>query len=980
MAELTKGKNGRQYKTSDRAVINSMMGKNENSIDENDYVAYFTEINWSDITPDSNINVIPWKNGITSLSVIQAIEYLWKIIANGEYDSEYISNIVFNLLNENNEEIESNEIKSGSTIKLIITIQPIINDVLDKFSFKITDKDQFDIENNEYITINDLEVSEDENKNELQIIAYLRTKAFYDTNENKEFSFWLVNGSFNYQYDIILTPTEYSVSNIQLELNDGSDDLIYNEETGQYELTIIRENEPSNISGASITKTISLKFLPENIEEANKDYNINIENKNIIPTDNNSNIITCTPDVSNSSLINITTGNNNTKSSGQSEITIVADNGVQTKLLVNVIQKPVSISLNNNLTLYSGESVTYNNVILPDSTTNKLFTCEEKDIDYADQYLTIVSLANNNTIKWKAYNSSITRTISISTDNGVTWSNPITSTTSGTVLGTLSNGQKMLIKGSNTTYGNESYYNYFISTQNFNVEGNIMSLIYGDDFAEETTIANYSLRTLFYQCTKLVSAENLILPATTLKQTCYRGMFNGCTSLTTAPKLPATILAQYCYHNMFSGCKSLTKAPELPATTLTTYCYQNMFSGCTSLTKAPELPATTLAQGCYENMFSGCTKLRYIKCLATNISITGCLGNWTYGVALYGTFIYAKNNTPAWPIGESGIPSGWRICSESEYETIKNIDYKKQYLTIVSLSNNNQIRWNCDSNYNYVTTISISTNNGSTWHNFTASYQNNGTLLGTLNFGQKMIIKGNNTKYGMAQNYDNGFRSSGKFNVYGNIMSLMYGDNFVGQTTLNSNAYSFAGLFYACPYLISAKNLILPSLTLTKYCYYRMFRNCTSLTIAPELPATTLTTSCYERMFDGCTNLKYIKALFTTTPSDMYTQNWVTNVASTGIFVKNDSARWTTSGVNGVPNNWSIYKNSQYTLTPEDNNESNTNDNNNKNYLTFTNNNDNNLTITCDSITNNIANTAFSITSEENANLSKTINVTINKR
>ena len=34
-------------------------------------------------------------------------------------------------------------------------------------------------------------------------------------------------------------------------------------------------------------------------------------------------------------------------------------------------------------------------------------------------------------------------------------------------------------------------------------------------------------------------------------------MFNGCTSLTTAPKLPATTLVRWCYFGMFEGCTNL---------------------------------------------------------------------------------------------------------------------------------------------------------------------------------------------------------------------------------------------------------------------------------------------------------------------------------------------------------------------------------------------------------------------------------------
>ena len=34
-------------------------------------------------------------------------------------------------------------------------------------------------------------------------------------------------------------------------------------------------------------------------------------------------------------------------------------------------------------------------------------------------------------------------------------------------------------------------------------------------------------------------------------------MFSGCTSLTTAPELPATTLADYCYYGMFQRCTNL---------------------------------------------------------------------------------------------------------------------------------------------------------------------------------------------------------------------------------------------------------------------------------------------------------------------------------------------------------------------------------------------------------------------------------------
>ena len=260
-------------------------------------------------------------------------------------------------------------------------------------------------------------------------------------------------------------------------------------------------------------------------------------------------------------------------------------------------------------------------------------------------------------------------------------------------------------------------------TAQFEVAGNLMSLVAGDDFATYVPNTNAtgtdgdlycSFRYFFGNCKGLISAKNLIikycdnqsfdqffsrctslfippklpamtlanncysymfdgctslttapaLPARTLAEACYADMFMRCTSLTTAPELPATTLAGICYSNMFFGCTSLTSAPELPATTLETMCYKSMFAGCTSLTTAPELPATALNLMCYSGMFQGCTKLNYIKCLTTDISAFNCTSNWVSGVASTGTFVKATDMA-GWATGNSGIPSGWTVTNAS---------------------------------------------------------------------------------------------------------------------------------------------------------------------------------------------------------------------------------------------------------------------------------------------------------------------------
>ena len=308
-----------------------------------------------------------------------------------------------------------------------------------------------------------------------------------------------------------------------------------------------------------------------------------------------------------------------------------------------------------------------------------------------EQYLTFEILSGG-TLTWNKYNGTrYARTIYYSTDNGNQW-NELNNYSSNVSID-VDAGDKLIFKGNNNSYGGYSdyeRYSHFGGTSTFNAYGNIMSLIYGDNFYEKqyeypedidvyeglffglfnganvvsakklilpllelrgendygwmfggcsllieapklpaTTLAKYCYNGMFEYCSTLTTAPNL--PATTLADSCYYYMFGDCTALTTAPALPATTLAQDCYDSMFQGCTALTTAPELPATTLANYCYNYMFENCRSLTTAPELPATTLISNCYNAMFKGCTSLTTAPELPATTLVKNCYDNMFYG-------------------------------------------------------------------------------------------------------------------------------------------------------------------------------------------------------------------------------------------------------------------------------------------------------------------------------------------------------------
>ena len=283
------------------------------------------------------------------------------------------------------------------------------------------------------------------------------------------------------------------------------------------------------------------------------------------------------------------------------------------------------------------------------------YTKQDENVDYNKDMrtipFTIESLGSGN-ITWALGD----KTVQYS-KNGGEW----TTMDSGTSI-PVSNGDKVQFKGDNDRYaynGPGFYVCTISSTARFNVSGNIMSLIDSQGFENASTLIDWAFYGLFSGSTTITSAENLLLPATTIGKGVYEYMFGGCANLVSGPKkIYLESMGDQCCEYMFTGCTSLVNAPELPSTNLYDNCYLGMFKSCTSLVKAPELPAETLFPGCYNMMFEGCSILNYVKSLSKT-NPTNNTSYWLYGVSPTGTFVKAAGVT--WPTGDSGIPSGWTV-------------------------------------------------------------------------------------------------------------------------------------------------------------------------------------------------------------------------------------------------------------------------------------------------------------------------------
>ena len=508
-------------------------------------------------------------------------------------------------------------------------------------------------------------------------------------------------------------------------------------------------------------------------------------------------------------------------------------------------------------------------------------------------------------------------TLEYSTNNGNTWQ---TFNTDGTTTVTLAKyGDRVHFRAGangNTRFASiQTSYRSFVFTGGVIVGGNIMSLLSQTEGAITTLPATYTFCSLFYGQEALLDASRLSLPATTLKDSCYRSLFDRCAYLRCGPlRLPATNLASNCYRSMFYFCSALTTPPTLPATKLASSCYYYMFYDCHELATAPELPASTMVLDCYRYMFSGCTKVAAIT--TRQESFTGC-DSWVTGVATYGEFTCSATlGTPVDILrGDSACPPLW---------SVKNL----AYIYVEAKTANSTVAMEAVGTPPSVS-LEYTADGGATWLPFSAS---GGTTVTLTTVGQKIYLRattdGNASLASSAADYHR-FVFTGAVSVGGNAIGLLTQDMtdfsletpyamaylFYGQTALvdasdfrllatTISASCYRGMFYGCSAVAAVPAL--PALTLAEGCYQDMFHGCASISTAPVLLAPTMTTDCYNSMFYGCS---LIDEITTSQTSFEGCTNWVNGVSVSGTFTcpaELGTESTIERGVSACPENWEV--------------------------------------------------------------------------
>ena len=165
--------------------------------------------------------------------------------------------------------------------------------------------------------------------------------------------------------------------------------------------------------------------------------------------------------------------------------------------------------------------------------------------------------------------------------------------------------------------------------------------------------------------------------------------------------------------------------------------------------------------------------------------------------------------------------------------------YENQYLTTKAL-NSGTITFTISSQVSTsnVTNVSYRKNSGE----WVTTANSSSEVVITVNVATNDIIewKGNATCYCGGGTFESSSHWGGtaSFDVYGNLMSMLYDIDFRGKTAYPSTKTRATQHMFSSASVIDATNLILPATTCYGQAYMCLFDNCTSLIYPPAvLPA-----------------------------------------------------------------------------------------------------------------------------------------------
>ena len=234
----------------------------------------------------------------------------------------------------------------------------------------------------------------------------------------------------------------------------------------------------------------------------------------------------------------------------------------------------------------------------------------------------------------------------------------------------------------------------------------------------------------------------------------------------------------------------------------------------------------------------------------------------------------------------------WEAPNDNEYATRS---YRHQYFTTEALVNNCVFTLSIAKNVNTsIVTGFYYSRDRITWTPIlNVAGETQSVSLPAINTGEKYYWKG--TNYALSQNgqYNENktwknvhLSASQNFKVYGNMFSMLWGDDFIGKNYFpdDTTNYIYAGFFWNSAKLIDAQNLYFPGQHTKGYthndandtptsdevinCFNDLFNGCSNLEYGPIIEMLTINgNSSIKRMFYGCGKLKSVTFYAITTPT-----------------------------------------------------------------------------------------------------------------
>ena len=211
------------------------------------------------------------------------------------------------------------------------------------------------------------------------------------------------------------------------------------------------------------------------------------------------------------------------------------------------------------------------------------------------------------------------------------------------------------------------------------------------------------------------------------------------------------------------------------------------------------------------------------------------------------------------------------IYNRPEYWLKKKAEPREAWLTFSSPSSFTLVVNDATKHWDGTLEYSTDKNTWTVWDGTTtlsSATSGSDNVLYIDNDGEPVLYlrgTGNTVITGYNQNY-RWVLTGSDIACIGNIENLLDCATVKAGNHPTMASYCYYSMFRGCTSLTQAPSL--PATTLANDCYHSMFNGCTSLTQVPVLPATTLAPSCYDGMFNGCTSLTQAPALPATTLVD----------------------------------------------------------------------------------------------------------------